>query len=154
MQILGIRTSSKCVRYAVLEWDGENALFVNAELEHKLVFPAEYGADGIDYKLEWLYSELDRIYRLYPDIQKVAIKMNQYGMEKKPARYSTNMDGVVMLSAKQNGKQVKTFLYTSIEKGMSSSKIKDFSESIVGRSGKYWDNQMADAVAVAWRWRM
>jgi len=61
MQILGIRTASTCVRYAIVEWDGQAASLVNAAAENKLDFPAD--RQEISQKLQWLYSELGRIYR-------------------------------------------------------------------------------------------
>lgn len=148
MQILGIRTSSNCVRYAVVEVDGNSAALVNESSENKLNFPAD--CEEIYQKVYWLYAELERIYRLYPNISKVAIKMNQFGNEKMTNRYSTQMDGVVMLSAVKNGKTVNNMIYANMMQGMSSKKVKEFAETNVNRSDKYWDVQMADAVAVAW----
>ena len=95
-------------------------------------------------------AELQRIFRKYPDINLVVIKMNQFGTEKMANRYSTHMDGAVMLASKMEGKPVSTLIYANIEKGMSSKKIQDFSENKVGRSSKYWNAQMADAIAAAW----
>ena len=148
MQILGIRTSSQCIRYAVVEWDGRDATLVNKDDENRLNFPA--ATVETPEKLLWLKTELDRVFRKYPNIGRVVIKMNQFGTEKMANRYSTQMDGAVMLVSQLHGKPVSTLLYTSIEKGMSSKKIQDFSESKVGRSSKYWNAQMADAVAAAW----
>ncbi len=151
MQILGIRTASACVRYAIVEWDGQSASLVNAAAENKLNFPAD--REEIAQKLQWLYLELERVYRLYPDVSKVAIKMNQFGIEKMANRFSTHMDGVAMLSALQNGKTAQTFLYASIQQGMNSKKIKAFAAANVGHSDKYWDEQIAGAVAAAWSGR-
>lgn len=148
MQILGIRTSSKCIRYAVVNWDGQNASLVNADDECRLNFPAD--TEEIVDKLVWLQAELERIFRKYPDIHHVVVKMNQFGNEKMANRYSTHMDGVVMLVSKQSGKPVSSVIYANIEKGMSSKKIQSFAEIKVGRSCKYWDSQMADAIAAAW----
>ena len=148
MQVLGIRTSSKCVRYATVNLDGGTATLVNADSENKLVFPADCAE--ISQKLKWLYSELERIYRKYPGISKVAVKMNQFGTEQMANRFSTNMDGVVMLSALHNGKEVDTFLYANMQKGMSSKNIQAFAKANVGRTDTYWNPQIADAVAAAW----
>jgi hypothetical protein len=63
------------------------------------------------------------------------------------------MDGVVMQSALQNGKTAHTFLYANMQQGMSSKKVQAFAEANVGRSDKYWNAQMADAVAAAWTGR-
>lgn len=151
MQILGIRTASTCVRYAIVEWDGQTASLVNSAAENKLDFPAD--RQEIPQKLQWLYSEFERLYRMYPNISKIAIKMNQFGTEKMANRFSTHMDGVVMLSALQNGKTAQTFLYANMQQGMSSKKVQLFAETNVGRSDKYWNAQMADAVAAAWTGR-
>jgi hypothetical protein len=148
MQILGIRTASKCVRYAVVNWDGQDGTLVNDSDESRLNFPATM--EEIADKLLWLKAELERIFRKYPDINHVAIKMNQFGTEKMANRYSTHMDGAVMLASKMEGKPVSTLIYANIEKGMSSKKIQDFSENKVGRSSKYWNAQMADAIAASW----
>ena len=147
MQILGIRTASRCIRYAVVDWNGQVASLTNATNENRLVFPAS--DKEISQKIYWLHSELGRIYRIYPKISKVAIKMNEFFQEKMTTRYSTHMDGVAILSAMQRGKIVRNLLYANIKQGMSSNKVKDFAETNVGKSDTYWDNQMADAVAAA-----
>tara|TARA_B110001469_G_C9631329_1_gene315848 strand:- start:1520 stop:1981 length:462 start_codon:yes stop_codon:yes gene_type:complete len=148
MQILGIRNSTTCIRYAVVNWDGKNATLVNASDESRLNFPA--ATEEIADKLVWLKAELEGIFRKYPDIKHVAIKMNQFGMEKMANRHSTHMDGAVMLVSQLNDKTASTLLYANIEKGMSSKKIQTYSEDKVGRSSKYWNPQMADAIAAAW----
>jgi Holliday junction resolvasome RuvABC endonuclease subunit len=151
MKILGIRTASTCVRYAIVEWDGQTASLVNAAEENKLDFPADCAQ--IPQKLQWLYSELDRIYRMCPDISKVNIKMNEFVREKKTTRPSTHMDGVVMLSAVQKKKAVSILLYANIKRGLGSRTVEMFTETNVGRSDKYWNVQMADAIAAAWAGR-
>jgi len=148
MQILGIRTSVKCVRYAVLEWTDGEVCLVNAAKESKLLFPA--AIDDIGAKIKWLHEEMKRIFLEYPEVGQVAIKMNQFGTEKMANRYSTQLDGSLILSTEMNGKKSNTLLYANIEKGMGSKKIKGFSEQNVGKTSQYWDNQIADAIAAAW----
>lgn len=121
---------------------------MNKDDENRLNFPA--ATEEMPEKLLWIKTELDRVFRKYPDINRVAIKMNQFGTEKMANRYSTQMDGAVMLASQLNGKPVSTLIYANIEKGMSSKKIQVFAESNVDRSSKYWNAQMADAVAAAW----
>ena len=121
---------------------------VNKDDENRLNFPA--ATEDMPEKLLWIKTELDRIFRKYPGINHVAIKMNQFGTEKMANRNSAQMDGAVMLVSQLNGKPVGTLIYANIEKGMSSKKILDFAESKVNRSSKYWNAQMADAVAAAW----
>jgi len=65
MQILGMRTASTCVRYAIVEWDGQTATLVNAGAENKLDFPAD--SQEIAQKLLWLHDELERILRMYSE---------------------------------------------------------------------------------------
>lgn len=147
MQILGIRTSIKAVRYAILESNGEGIVFTNADIENKLVFPAE--CQDISEKLLWLHREIERIFNQYPDISKIAIKSNEFFRESSSTRASTHLDAGVMLTSALHNKSVSKKSYSSIQKGLGSKKVKDYAEYNVCRTGKYWDNQMADAVAVA-----
>ncbi|WP_319759101.1 hypothetical protein [Maridesulfovibrio sp.] len=149
MQVLGIRTSSKCVRYAILEKNDQDTTFVNTDSENKLNFPKD--CDTIENKIIWFYDELIRIFRDFPHITKVVIKANQFlGKDNSTSRYSTNLDAIVMLAAKQQNKQLKSVIYASIQKGMNSKKIKSYAENNIGKTNINWDNQMADATAAAW----
>ncbi|MFC1676633.1 hypothetical protein ACFL3G_06175 [Planctomycetota bacterium] len=148
MQILGIRTSSKAIRYAILEWDKQKVTFLNSGTENKLDYPASI--QTVEQKLNWLYQEIERVLRQYNSIEHIVVKTNEYVREKAATRQSTYMDGVIMLIAAQRGKKLSTKLYANIQKGLGSKKIQAFAEQVASRSAKYWNTQMADAVVAAW----
>ena len=145
-QILGIRTSVNVVRYAVIEGEDEKIIFVNSGEENRLVFPAE--CQCISDKLLWLHREMLSVFKKY-NIEKVAIKTNEYVREKLSTRPSTHLDAGIMLTAALSNIEVYTKLYSNIEKGLGSKKVKEIAEQYVGRTVKYWDVQMADAIVVA-----
>lgn len=146
-KILGIRTSPKEVRYALLEWHGDGSVdFVNYSGESKLQYPASYTTTAD--KLKWLKGELDRIFRQSPDIEQVVIKMNEFsGRENKPKRVSTYADAICILAASENNVPVSCRLYSQISS--TSTDAKRDAENRVGRTKKYWDNRIADAVLAA-----
>lgn len=148
MQILGIRTSSACIRYAVVEWNEESATFINKEGENKLNFPVT--AINLDDKIVWIQGEVNRILNEYPKITKVAIKTNEYVKESKATRCSVYLDGCIIGVVKQRNKAVSCLLNVQIQKGMNGKKIKDFAKTNVDCSTTYWDDAMAHAIAVAW----
>lgn len=146
MKILGIRTSSTCVRYAILEITSDNINFVNRTTENKLKFPAEI-QENIGGKLAWLYTEIEDILR-QNKILKIIIKPNEYGQrEKAPLREGTHFDSVVILLAAQKSIPCQIKLNKSI--GINSKNVKSFAESSVEATPKYWDEQMATAVSAA-----
>ena len=147
MVILGIRTSPTSIRYALLEWDGQSATFVNSNGENKLDFPA--GMQTPEQKLYWLYQELERVLRQHSNADEIVIKMNEYvGRETSSTRLSAYLDAVVMLHAGRAGIPVKSKLYQNI--GTRRSDVKNVAEENVGSSSSYWNEQMADAVVAAW----
>ena len=149
MLILGIRTSSKEIRYAIVEWDKQTATLLNSEDENVLKFPKTH--TEIQKKLLWFDKELKRIFEKYNDISVVAIKANEYFRKENEAkRQSTHLDAVALLAAEKRGICTAHYLYSNIDKGMGSKKIQQFAESNVGRTAKKWDPKMASAVAVAW----
>jgi Holliday junction resolvasome RuvABC endonuclease subunit len=144
---LGIRTSPTTVRYAIVDCDDGSPNFVNAHSENKLDFPQ--GKDRIEQKLHWLSQELERIFRLYPDIDGIAIKTNEYSRraEKANNRNAAYFDGVVLAFAGKENIPVETKLYRSMD--INRENVKSVVETKIGQSNKYWNEQMADAAAAA-----
>lgn len=151
MQILGIRTSTATVRYAVLDCNGAAVSLVNANSEHKLDFPAD--CQGIEQKLHWLYQELDRVLRQYSGIERIVIKANEYGRggEKASSREAAYFDAVVLMTAGTRQLPVDVKLYRTI--GTRRNEVKTFAETNVGTTNRYWNEQMAAAVSAAWSGR-
>ncbi len=147
MKIIGFRNSTTSLRYAILEIDNGKVQFLNANQEHCIKYPKEIEASS--GKLDWLYDEVCRILRKHPDTDLVAIKTNEYGRaEKKSTRFTSHADAVTMLACAKNNKDVVDYIYSQLP--TSSAKVKEYSENLAGKSDKYWDAQIADAIVAAY----
>ena len=103
-----------------------------------------------DEKVEWLYRELDRVFHEHQDIIKVCIKTNEYTQsDSKAKRESAYLEGSVLLFCRHNNIPVSVKIYASL--ATRSADVKRHAEQRVGRTEKYWDTKMADAVVAAWR---
>ncbi|MAI62037.1 MAG: hypothetical protein CBB87_06045 [Micavibrio sp. TMED27] len=151
MLVLGFRTSPTEVRYALLEIDGQDATFTNANGENRLKFPN--GMTTADQKLPWLHSECERILRQNQNIEGVVIKTSEYGRRSETAnvRLATYMEGVLINLAGQKNIPLSVKTYASL--GTSRSAVKAFAAAKAGQSQTIWNEQMADAVAAAWAGR-
>lgn len=147
MKVLGMRASTSEIRYAILaKSDDGTIVFVNKDMEHKLVYPA--GIDNIEQKLKWLKDEMLRVVRQNPDICKIVIKMNEYtGTENGAKRETTYADAIFLLVAAENNIPIERKLYNQI--GASSRDVKEKADHYVGKTGKYWNKQIADAIQCA-----
>lgn len=147
MQILGIRTSPTTVRYAILNWDGTTASLLNSNGENKLDFPV--GCQKIQEKLHWLNQELERVLRQYTGIEKIVIKINEFfGKEKMASREAAYFDAVILMVAGKRRLSADRKLYRAI--GTRRNEVKIFAQKHVGCTTRYWNEQMADAIAAAW----
>lgn len=147
MSILGLRASAQEIRYAILENDADgNVAFVNINSENRIKYPATI--NRVEDKLQWVKSEMDRILRVNPTIEKVYIKINEYGTETAAKRETTYIDSIFLLSAKEHNIPVEKKLNSQISS--TASKAKEYAENRVGRTDKYWNNTIADAVLVAY----
>jgi Holliday junction resolvasome RuvABC endonuclease subunit len=148
MQILGIRTSLSSVRYAILEWDGVSGSLLNAAGETKLDFPRD--KTTIATKLQWLREELNRVLRQNSSVTRMAIKCNEYGRggEKASSREAAHLDAAALIVAGERMLPVQMLFYRSI--GTKRDEVKEFAERNVGRVDSNWNEQIADAIAVAW----
>lgn len=143
MKVLGIRVTPQIARYAIVEYTDGVAIFINHDSENKLDFPATIST--VAGKSRWLYLELERIFSLYPDLEWIIAKENEYGAETAKRRESTYLLGTVFLFAAQHNINSRSALYTQLK--TNGSHVKELVETRIGRSSQYWDIQMADAVA-------
>jgi len=148
MLVLGIRTAPKEVRYALLECDGNSAVFTNSSEENRLKIPNNMS--NPEEKLPWIHDEFERIFRQNTEIEKIAIKTSEYSRsESKAARLATYMEGVVINLAGQKNIPITIKTYTSL--GTRRGGVKSYAEAKVQcTSDTVWNEQMADAIAVAW----
>ena len=147
MQILGIRTSPTAVRFAIVNWDGQAATVLNTTTENKLDFPASKTTSA--EKLHWVRGELLRLIRQNPNVERIAIKCSEFGVgrERSASREAAYLDAAVLLVAGETNLPVEMLLYRAI--GTKRDEVKKFAENNVGKGEPYWNEQMADAIAVA-----
>lgn len=147
MKVLGIRVDPQKTRFALIEYDGNNFRLLNADAESQLSYPANVSES--DEKVDWLYKELSRILHERRDIEKICIKTNEYTQsDSKSKRESAYLEGAVLLFCRQNNIPVTVKIYASLS--TRSADVKTHAEQRVGRTSKYWDTKMADAVIAAW----
>lgn len=147
MKVLGIRVDPKKTRYALIDYDGNDFTLLNADTESRLLYPANVSAP--DEKVDWLYQELERVLHEHQDIEKVCIKTNEYTQsDSKSKRESAYLEGTVLLFCRRKNIPVTVKIYASLS--TRGADIKNHAEQRVGRTAKYWDTKMADAVIAAW----
>lgn len=149
MSVLGLRASAQEIRFALLEKsDKGDILFLNKDDENRLKYPVS--ADKIEEKLCWVKSEIDRILRKNPNVEKILIKSNEFnGKENTAKRETAYVDAIFLLCAKEHNIPVEKKLYSQI--GASANNTKEVAEQRVGKTEKYWNNGIADAILVAYK---
>jgi hypothetical protein len=147
MKVLGFRADPSAPRYAIVQNDNANFTLDNAGGESRLVYPANVLTPS--EKVTWLYREIERIFRENPGIGCAVIKTNEYTQsDSKAKRESAYAEAMLLLYCAQHQIPIETKLYTSL--GTKSGDVKTHAEARVGRTTKYWDAKMADAVIAAW----
>lgn len=148
MTTLGFRSDPKQPRYAIVSKTKANTVeLMNADEESKLVFPADTDTD--EQKIGWLYNELDRLFHKHPHIEKVVIKKGEFTAgDNKAKRLASYQEATVLLFCELKGVPVANKIYASLS--TNSKQVKDHAEARVGKTSKYWDAKMADAVIAAW----
>lgn len=149
MKVLGLRGDPKAPRYAIVSKDNGVFALENAAGDNKLLVPASITEDADAERLDWMYREVLAIFDAHPGIAKVMIKQNEFTRQDTRAkRRSAYNDAVVILACAHRGIPVELKIYGSM--GTTSADTKRHAEARVGKSEKYWDTKMADAVNAAW----
>jgi hypothetical protein len=147
MKVLGFRVDPTGPRYAIVVNDGAAISLANADGETRLLYPANVSSPA--EKAGWLYREIERIFREHSDIVRVVIKTNEYTQsDSKAKRESAYAEAMLLLYCAQHQKPVETKIYASL--ATKSGDVKTQAEARVGRTPKYWDAKMADAVVAGW----
>ncbi len=150
VKILGIRTAPKQLRFALVEIDDNTATLLNNDSESLIKVPA--GIVEAKDIVHWQKSEIDRIIRQNPNVAFVALKTSEYARsDTKSTRLASYLDAAVLLAAKDAHKTIHLRLYSQI--GATRKTVKERAEARVGRTDKYWNEQIADAIMVAWALR-
>lgn len=149
MKVLGFRGDPKAPRYAVVSEAGGTYSLDNVSADNKLSVPASIGDDADGERLEWIYREILAIFDAHPDITKVMVKQNEFTLhDTKAKRRSSYIDATIILACAHRNIPVEVKTYASI--GTTSGDTKRHAETRVGKTVKYWDTKMADAVNAAW----
>jgi len=147
MKVLGFRADPSAPRYAIVQNNGAGFTLDNASGESRLAFPANVSKPS--EKVTWLYREIERVFRDNPGIARVVIKTNEYTQsDTKAKRESSYAEAMLLLYCAQHQIPAEVKIYTSL--GTKSGDVKAHAETRVGRTTKYWDAKMADAVVAAW----
>jgi hypothetical protein len=146
--ILGVRTAPQQIRYAIVSFADGAYTFVNRASENTIQRPAEMDEDDPIY-VRWVKDELARVLRQNPNISRVALKTPEFrGNETQSSRLGNYLDASVIIAACEADLPVSKKLYSQM--ATNRAKVKELAEQRIGRSHVKWDEQMADAVAVAW----
>lgn len=147
MKILGIRTAPQQIRYALIDTDGNACTLLNGSAENSLKLPATITSE--EDQLKWVKEELSRVIRQNTDIKKIALKVPEFTSAKtKTSRLGDYLDAMVLLTAAESGIPIVTKLYSQM--ATKRAEVKRHAEDRVGKTSTGWNDQMADAIAVAW----
>ncbi len=146
MKIIGFRSGIKGIRFAILEQTSQGITCINLDTENELKIPTNFS--NIEDQVEWVNSEIERIFRQNPEIERVMIKSPEFTPKDSLTKRATNyFDAILLLNAKRFSKLVETKLYSQI--GVKRVDVKTKAESLYGVTLKKWDEQMADAILIA-----
>ena len=130
-----------------MEVNGRTIDFLNKNTESLIKVPA--GVTEVQDIVHWQKSEIDRILRQNPNIDLIAIKTSEYARsDTKSTRLASYLDAATLLAAKDANIPVCTRLYCQISAARAN--VKERAESTIGATDKYWNEQIADAIMVAW----
>ena len=148
MKVIGVRVGPKATRVAIVGEEEGALVLLNSDIESRLIYPVDLSAP--EEKVFWLYREMERLHREYPNLARVGIKTNEYTvMDSKAKRESAYFEGAIMLYWRQ--KSIPVFVRTYASLGTRGADVRADAEQRVGRTARYWNKQMADAVIIAWR---
>lgn len=147
MKVLGFRSDPITPRYAIVDAAAMPLVLINSESESRLRFPADSKEDSV--RLTWLYREFERVFHVYPDIDRVVIKKGELTPGDSNAKRSASyQEAALLLFCGQHNKQVFAKTYTSLN--TNSAEVRDHAIARVGQTVRYWDSKMADAIVAAW----
>ena len=148
MKVMGVRVDPRITRVAIVRRKEATCTLLNSDTDSRLTYPADLSKSGD--KVLWLFREMERLHCEHPDIDKVCIKTNEYtGTDNKSKRESAYLEAAIMLYWRQNSIPVTVNFYTSL--GTRNADVKIFAERCVGRTEKYWDTKIADAITAAYK---
>lgn len=150
MLVFGFRSDQNSPRYAILDSSCDPPKLLNEDSESRLPFPADCGDEVA--KVTWLYREFERIFHMYPNISSVAIKKGEFTQgDNNAKRIASYQEAALLLYCGLNNKPVVLKVYASL--ATSGAHVCSHAIARVGRTTRYWNSKMADAIIAAW-WRV
>ena len=149
MKVLGVKVSSQCVRYAMLNKDAQgNIVFCNRD-ENRLLFPRD--ADSEVKKMKWLWDRFERLLSLETDIHKIVLKLPEAGrVETNASRLSHYLDAVILLVATKRNEPIPVIGKTYRALHTRGADVLNHVQGAgIPRTEHYWDVLMGDAIAAA-----
>jgi hypothetical protein len=145
--VLGFRSDPTTPRYALVDSATVPIVLLNADAESRLSFPADCTEDA--GKVTWLYREFERIFHTHSEIDRVVIKKGEFTQgDNNAKRVASYQEAALLLYCGLHSKPVTTKIYASL--GTRSTQVRDHAIARVGRTTRYWNTKMADAVVAAW----
>lgn len=145
MLILGIRNSIKFFRYCILEQKNNAFVFCNKNSEHKILVPPSLKGNEV---FVWYKQEIERLLD-YGAFDGIAIKHNENNASCYSKLKSTMFfDCISTIVALDNNIKTKSYIYNQLH--VNKSNVINKAESLVGKTAKYWDTSIADAIVAAY----
>lgn len=146
MRILGIRNSLKSFRYCILErnCEGQFSLLNKAE-ENKVNVPLSLQGDDV---FIWYKNEIIRLLD-YGPFAGIAIKRNE-NISSCYSKLKGTMffDCIATMIALDKNIKTKSYIYNQMH--VNKKTVISMTEDLVGKTNKYWDISIADAIASAY----
>ncbi len=145
MLVLGINTSTKGVRYALVQHDGGKARLINADGESIIELEANAGSGE---RLSQLHSALDQILTQHPVEQIALISTDSHNGVAKGQREKLFLDAIIHLSAEQCGLPLIEVSHNQLKTNRN--EVAELAEEKIGRTKSAWDANIAWAVMAAY----
>lgn len=150
MKVVGVKISTKQVRYAVVESDVEGKISWlnsdNSTWENRILFPKE--ANSRPSQIQFLYKEFDRVIRQErPDLLAIKVGEGIKGSYSAWALLVSSCESAIILAALAAHLPVVERRYAGLK--LNSRTVEAFVLSRFARPPSLWDIQIAEAVAIA-----
>jgi hypothetical protein len=145
MLVLGVNTSTKGVRYALVQHGSRKARLINADGDSTITFEA--GASGGE-RLRQLQTALDGILVQHP-VERIALKSTNTSQGAGPQqREKLFLDAIIHLVAAQHSLPLLEVSHSHLKTRRND--VAELAEETVGRTKSAWDANIAWAVMAAW----
>lgn len=145
-KVIGFRIIPNGFRYCIIQHNDDGTFeFLNKNSENKVMLPV--GLLEME-SYAWVKQEFSRIIDANPDVSAIGLKHNEniktcYSKLKQTMFF----DAAITLVALDKHIEIIHFVYNQI--GCNKNNVKQMAEKFVGKTTKYWDEKISDAIMVA-----